>query len=85
MKTGYHSTQSKAFGSIPRSEYLGLVVGFALGLIIQGVSGVESYAFEIAGVVIGCAVGYTIDRMFYWEMDTPTECPEGAAEEQDTK
>ena len=36
MKKGYHSTQSKAFNTIPRSEYLGVVLGFAIGMFLTG-------------------------------------------------
>lgn len=73
MKKGYHSRQSKFFGSIPRSEYLGVAAGFAIGMIVQGLTAMSGSAFEIAGAVIGFAIGYYIDAKYYAEKDVPLE------------
>lgn len=73
MKKGYHSTQNKLFGSIPRSEYLGLAAGFAVGMIVQGFTAMDGSAFEIAGAVIGFIIGYVIDAKYYAEKDVPAE------------
>lgn len=73
MKKGYHSIQDKLFGSIPRSEYLGVAAGFAIGMIVQGFTARDGSAFEIAGAVIGFIIGYIIDAKYYAEKDVPIE------------
>ena len=35
-KKGTHSTQKKYFNTIPRSEFYGFVLGYAIGLIVSG-------------------------------------------------
>lgn len=78
MKRGYHSTQDKVFGSIPRSEFLGVAVGFALGMIAHGLLHLEGSKLEIAGAAVGFLVGYVVDRKFFAEKDVPPEEIEAA-------
>lgn len=73
MKKGYHSKQDKVFGCIPRSEYIGVAAGFAIGMIVQGLTAIDGYTFEIIGMVIGLAIGYYIDAKYYAERDVPVE------------
>ena len=49
MKKGYHSTQSKAFNTIPRSEYLGVVLGFAIGMFLTGALHWDNRILELIG------------------------------------
>ena len=69
MKKGYHSRQDKIFGAIPRSEFLGLAAGFAIGMIAQGLFSADGSAFEVIGAVIGFAIGYYIDGKYFAEKD----------------
>lgn len=69
MKKGYHSTQRKVFNSFPQSEFLGAALGYAIGMILNGMLQKNSSALEILGLVVGFAVGFLIDRMFYLEKD----------------
>lgn len=84
MKRGYHSTQSKAFGTIPRSEYLGVVLGFAIGMFVTGFLNMEGYVLEAVGTVIGFAVGWWVDGKYYAEADVPAEQLENPEEPTQT-
>lgn len=73
MKRGYHSTQSKAFQTIPKSEYLGVVLGFAIGMFMTGFLRWDNYILELVGAVIGFAIGWWVDGKYYAEKDVPIE------------
>ena len=73
MKRGYHSTQKKYFNTVPRSEFLGLALGFAIGMFLTGLFRLDGSALEIVGAVIGFAVGYWIDNRYFVEKDVPVE------------
>lgn len=73
MKRGYHSTQKKYFNTVPRSEFLGLALGFAIGMFLTGLFRLDGSALEIVGAVIGFAVGYWIDNRYFAEKDVPVE------------
>lgn len=77
-----HSTQKKYFNTIPRSEFYGIAIGYALGLIIGGLLRLESQIPELAAAVIGFGIGYFIDKKYYQEPDEPYES-ESAAEADD--
>lgn len=84
MKKGFHSTQEKTWNAIPRSEFLGVAIGLAIGMIVHGALQMDSSLPEIVGAAIGFSIGYLIDRMFFLEKnaveeDAPLVCP--AAEE----
>lgn len=69
MKTGKHSRQTKIFGKIPRSEFLGIALGYAAGLIIQGITNNTSHVLLLAGLAGGYIAGYLIDWFFFQEAD----------------
>lgn len=73
MKRGYHSTQIKYFNTIPRSEFLGLTLGFALGMFFTGLFRLDGIVLEVVGTAIGFAVGYWIDDKYFLEKDIPVE------------
>lgn len=73
MKKGYHSVQHKAFGTIPYSEFVGIALGYAIGMFFTGFFHMESYVLEIAGAVIGFAIGWYVDQKYYLEKDVPVE------------
>lgn len=73
MKKGYHSVQSKAFGTIPRSEFIGIALGYAIGMFFTGFFNMDGYVLEIAGAVIGFAIGWYVDEKYYQEKDVPVE------------
>ena len=73
MKKGYHSTQSKAFNTIPRSEYLGVVLGFAIGMFLTGALHWDNRILELIGAVAGFVVGRWIDGKYYTEKDIPAD------------
>ena len=77
-----HSTQKKYFNTIPRSEFYGVAIGYALGLIIGGLLRLESQIPQLAVAVIGFGIGYFIDKKYYQEPDEPYES-ESAAEADD--
>ena len=77
-----HSTQKKYFNTIPRSEFYGIAIGYALGLIIGGLLRLESQIPQLAAAVIGFGIGYFIDKKYYQEPDEPYES-ESAAEADD--
>lgn len=71
MKKGYHSVQSKAFGTIPRSEFVGIALGYGVGMFLTGLFNMDSYILEIVGAVIGFAIGWYVDEKYYQEKDVP--------------
>lgn len=75
-----HSTQKKYFNTIPRSEFYGVAIGYALGLIIGGLLRLESQIPQLAAAVIGFGIGYFIDKKYFQEPDEPYE---SAAEADD--
>ena len=77
-----HSTQKKYFNTIPRSEFYGVALGYAFGLIIGGLLRLESQIPQLAVAVIGFGIGYFIDKKYYQEPDEPYES-ESAAEADD--
>ena len=77
-----HSTQKKYFNTIPKSEFYGVAIGYALGLIIGGLLRLESQIPQLAAAVIGFGIGYFIDKKYYQEPDEPYES-ESAAEADD--
>lgn len=86
MKPGYHSTQSKMYNKIPRSEFYGFVLGYAVGTIIRGVFGLQSNTLQLGLAVIGLGIGVWWDRKFYMVKDEPEnealpEGEEGAADD----
>ena len=72
-KKGTHSTQEKYFNTIPRSEFYGLAIGYALGLILGGLLRLESQIPQLALAVIGFGIGYFIDKKYFQEPDEPFE------------
>lgn len=79
MKPGYHSTQSKMYNRIPRSEFYGFVLGYAVGTIIRGVFNLQSNTLQLGLAVIGLGIGVWWDRKFYMVKDEPENeaLPEG--------
>ena len=77
-----HSTQKKYFNTIPKSEFYGVALGYAFGLIIGGLLRLDSQIPQLAVAVIGFGIGYFIDKKYYQEPDEPYES-EGAAEAED--
>ena len=77
-----HSTQKKYFNTIPKSEFYGVALGYAFGLIIGGLLRLESQIPQLAVAVIGFGIGYFIDKKYYQEPDEPYES-KGAAEADD--
>lgn len=77
MKKGYHSTQRKYFRTIPRSEFYGLALGYALGMVFAGLMHDDGQKFQLIGAIIGVAIGYVIDSKYYAEKDVPVEEIEG--------
>lgn len=69
MKKGYHSKQMKVFGKIPRSQFLGIALGYAAGLILQGITKNTSNVLLLAGLAGGYVIGYLIDRFLFLEPD----------------
>lgn len=70
-KKGTHSTQKKYFNTIPRSEFYGFVLGYAIGLIICGALRIESQIPQLVIAVIGLGIGYYIDKKYFQEPDEP--------------
>ncbi len=73
MKKGYHSTQRKYFNTIPRSEFLGLALGYGGGLVLSGLLRYDGQWISLGCAVIGVAIGYVIDSKYYAEEDVPVE------------
>ena len=82
VKKKTHSTQKKYFNTIPKSEFYGVALGYAFGLIIGGLLRLESQIPQLAAAVIGFGIGYFIDKKYYQEPDEPYES-ESAAEADD--
>ncbi|MDO4173835.1 MAG: hypothetical protein Q4D42_03625 [Eubacteriales bacterium] len=85
MKKGYHSVQDKKFGTIPRSEFIGVVLGYAIGLFLTGLFRMDNYVLQIVGAVIGFAIGWYIDQKYYLEKDVPVEEMEQLQDEEKTE
>lgn len=64
-----HSTQKKYFGTIPRSEFYGFVLGYAIGLILSGLLRLESQYQVIVFAAVGLGIGYFIDKKYYQAED----------------
>lgn len=82
-KKGTHSTQKKYFNTIPRSEFYGLAIGYAFGLILGGLLRLESQIPQLALAVIGFGIGYFIDKKYYQEPDEPYEDPADTDDDAD--
>ncbi|MCD8355679.1 MAG: hypothetical protein LUE11_03795 [Clostridia bacterium] len=73
MKRGYHSTQRKYFNTVPRTGFLGLALGYAVGLFLTGLFRMDGSILQIVGAVVGTAIGYWIDGKYFAEKDEPVE------------
>ena len=73
MKRGYHSPQRKYFGTVPRTAFLGFVLGYAIGLFLTGLFHLDSYILQIIGLVIGTGIGYWLDDKYFAEKDVPED------------
>jgi hypothetical protein len=82
-KKGTHSTQKKYFNTIPKSEFYGVALGYALGLILGGLLRLESQIPQLATAVIGFGIGYFIDKKYYQEPDEPYEDPADTDDDAD--
>ena len=87
-RPGTHSTQKKYFGTIPRSEFYGFVLGYAVGLFVTGLLRLDSQFQEILFACVGLAIGYWIDKKYFQEPDEPEAAdgpdPEGTEEPEAT-
>jgi hypothetical protein len=83
-KRGTHSTQKKYFNTIPKSEFYGVTLGYALGLILGGFLRLETQIPQLAMALIGFGIGYYIDKKYYQEPDEPIESSSDAADESDS-
>ena len=83
-KRGTHSTQKKYFNTIPKSEFYGVALGYALGLILGGFLRLETQIPQLAMALIGFGIGYYIDKKYYQEPDEPIESSSDAADESDS-
>ena len=83
-KRGTHSTQKKYFNTIPKSEFYGVTLGYALGLILGGLLRLETQIPQLAIALIGFGIGYYIDKKYYQEPDEPIESSSDAADESDS-
>lgn len=72
-KKGTHSTQKKYFNTIPRSEFYGFVLGYAIGLIVCGALRIETQIPQLAMALIGFGIGYYIDKKYFQEPDEPQD------------
>lgn len=77
-----HSTQKKYFNTIPKSEFYGVALGYAFGLIIGGLLRLDSQIPQLAVAVIGFGIGYFIDKKYYQEPDEPYESESEADEDE---
>ena len=83
-KRGTHSTQKKYFNTIPKSEFYGVALGYALGLILGGLLRLETQIPQLAIALIGFGIGYYIDKKYYQEPDEPIESSLAADDESDS-
>ena len=74
-RKGTHSTQRKYFGTIPRSEFYGFVLGYAIGLLLSAFLRLETQYQQILFALAGLGIGYYIDMKYYREPDEPEEVP----------
>ena len=73
MKKGYHSTQRKYFNTVPRTAFLGFVLGYGIGLFVSGLFHTGQTPHWVIAV-IGAGIGYWIDGKYFAEKDlTPEE------------
>lgn len=82
MKEGYHSTQEKVYGKIPRSEFYGFVLGYAVGTILRGIFNLQSSTLAIILSAIGVGIGIWYDRKYFMVKDGEDEA-ENAEEASD--
>ena len=68
-----HSTQRKYFNTIPRSEFYGFVLGYALGLIDCGALRLDTQIPQIALAAVGLGIGYYIDIKYFQAPNEPVE------------
>ena len=80
-KRGTHSTQKKYFNTIPKAEFYGVTLGYALGLILGGLLRLETQIPQLAMALIGFGIGYYIDKKYYQEPDEPIESNSDADDE----
>lgn len=80
MKKSTHTMQDTIFGAIPRSEFVGVAFGYALGLAAEGMLHMDGMLLEIIGVAIGFGIGWWIDHQYFREEDIPVEEIEAAWE-----
>lgn len=52
-KKGYHSTQRKVFHTIPYSEFLGIAIRYAIGMIAHGLLKWNGSVLELVGIAAG--------------------------------
>ena len=83
-KKGTHSTQKKYFGTVPRSEFYGFVLGYAIGLILTGALRLESQFQTLLCAVVGLGIGYFIDKKYYQEPDEALQDTEAKETGPDT-
>ncbi len=65
MEKKTYSTQKKYFGTIPKSEFYGVCIGYALGLILTGFFRMETQIPQLVLALIGFGIGYYIDKKYY--------------------
>ena len=82
-KKGYHSTQKKYFNTIPKSEFYGVALGYAIGLFMTGLLRIESQIPQLVTAVIGFLIGYYVDYKYYRVKDEPDAPAHSAIEETD--
>ena len=82
-KKGYHSTQKKYFNTIPKSEFYGVALGYAIGLFMTGLLRIESQIPQLVMAVIGFLIGYYVDYKYYRVKDEPDAPAHSAIEETD--
>ena len=79
-KVKTHTTQKKYFGTVPRSEFYGFVVGYAIGLFVTGALRLQSQFQENIFACVGLAIGYYIDKKYFQEPDEPYVEDDAASE-----
>ena len=82
-KKGYHSTQKKYFNTIPKSEFYGVALGYAIGLFMTGLLRIESQIPQLVTAVIGFLIGYYVDYKYYRVKDESDAPAHSAIEETD--